>query len=171
MGLALLKPKTYEVLDMADVPAALTQDAWASAPEHRRKTASAEEAVLRGLSQDVGAQTLAATLQAQLLAALAGDASQARLLNAAIQAGWVKESKVKSVANLKQRILKYRKNGRDGLLKQHTGRVRQDYGWEMRAVELYNAPSKPGFTSVASWLRKEGFAEATDRSAAPADWA
>ena len=48
------------------------------------------------------------------------------------------------------------------LTKQHTGRVRQSYGWEHKAIELFNLPSKPGYADVAYWLRTDhGFASAT----------
>ncbi len=48
------------------------------------------------------------------------------------------------------------------LTKQHTGRVRQSYGWEHKAIELFNLPSKPGYADVAYWLRTDhSFASAT----------
>ncbi|MCF7964192.1 MAG: Mu transposase C-terminal domain-containing protein [Methylobacter tundripaludum] len=48
------------------------------------------------------------------------------------------------------------------LTKQHTGRVRQTYGWEHKAIELFNLPSKPGYADVAYWLRTDyGFDTAT----------
>ncbi len=48
------------------------------------------------------------------------------------------------------------------LTKQYTGRVRKTYGWEHKAIELFNLPSKPGYADVAYWLRTDhGFDSAT----------
>lgn len=48
------------------------------------------------------------------------------------------------------------------LTKQHKGRQREVHGWEAKAIELYNLPSKPGYADVAYWLRTDhGFASAT----------
>ncbi|WP_051278447.1 Mu transposase C-terminal domain-containing protein [Solimonas flava] len=48
------------------------------------------------------------------------------------------------------------------LAPKYTGRVRQDYGWEARALELYNRPTKPAYATVAWWLRQEGFDSAQE---------
>lgn len=45
---------------------------------------------------------------------------------------------------------------------QHKGRKRKDYGWELRALALYHAPSKPEYGAVAEALRDEGFTTATN---------
>ncbi|MGR9014149.1 MAG: Mu transposase C-terminal domain-containing protein [Gammaproteobacteria bacterium] len=57
---------------------------------------------------------------------------------------------------------KYKTGNTLALTKQHTGRVRQAYGWESKAIELFNRPSKPGYADVAYWLRTDhGFESAT----------
>lgn len=43
----------------------------------------------------------------------------------------------------------------------HKGRQRMEYGWELRALALYHAPSKPLPGAVADALRREGFSTAT----------
>lgn len=54
------------------------------------------------------------------------------------------------------------KRGKDGLIDNYTGRKRTNYGWEARAIELYNSPNKPGYFTVALWLRTEGYDSATN---------
>lgn len=41
-----------------------------------------------------------------------------------------------------------REGGIDALIPQHKGKVRQTTGWEARAIELYQQPSKPNMSSV-----------------------
>lgn len=59
-------------------------------------------------------------------------------------------------------LAKFKNGNVLALTKQHTGRVRKTYGWEHKAIELFNLPSKPGYADVAYWLRTEhGFESAT----------
>lgn len=44
----------------------------------------------------------------------------------------------------------------------HQGSRRIDYGWEARAIHLFNQPTKPHMSTVAYWLRNEGNTSATD---------
>jgi putative transposase len=46
----------------------------------------------------------------------------------------------------------------------YKGRQRKERGWEARAAELYNQPQKPAYATVAYWLRKEGFADASEHN-------
>jgi len=50
------------------------------------------------------------------------------------------------------------------LTKKHTGRVRQLYGWESKAIELFQLPSKPGYADVAYWLRTDHGHESATKS-------
>jgi len=59
---------------------------------------------------------------------------------------------------------KYRKhlNGDEtAAAPKHRGSDRKNYGWEARAIALYNKPSKPAMAAVAEWLVDEGFKEVT----------
>lgn len=59
-------------------------------------------------------------------------------------------------------LAKFKNGNVLALTKQHTGRVRKTYGWEAKAIELFNRPSKPGYADVAYWLRTDhGFESAT----------
>lgn len=155
MGLALVKQR--EVLNMADVPATLTEDVWATATEAQRRTAQLREVVVQPLAELVRAGCSVNKVVGMLRTQIDNDAMSVSTRHAIQELG----EKV-STPTLKRWVSAYVEGGKSALLPKHTGRVRQDYGWEARAVALYNIPSKPGFTSVASRLRMEGHASATD---------
>lgn len=43
------------------------------------------------------------------------------------------------------------------LVDERKGRQRKPEGWELRATELYNRPTKPHMSTVAIWLQQEGW--------------
>ena len=51
--------------------------------------------------------------------------------------------------------------GLEGLLDSRNGRTRAEYGWELRAMSLYNRPQKPSITFVVEGLQREGFENVT----------
>lgn len=59
-------------------------------------------------------------------------------------------------------LKQYREGGLVSLAPRYKGRERDTYGWEARAVELYNKPTRPAYSTVALWLRQEGYASAAD---------
>jgi putative transposase len=162
---ALLK-FTQAAMPSNELPLAISGDAWSAAPAGRRAKANAMLTLLSGLDAELGAELVARGLREQILAGQQGLAEYTATAVTAQHAGWLRGgaagAKVASVSTLKRAILAYRKKGKEGLLLKHTGRVRYTYGWEGRAVAAYNAPSKPGYADVASRLRQEGFAEATE---------
>ncbi|MBY0236126.1 MAG: transposase, partial [Burkholderiaceae bacterium] len=147
-----------DVRQVGDLPAALQADPWAAASEHRRKIAEARAALVSPLAELVknGASrnNVAKLFMARVLADF-NDPASAHALKVLGTTG-------ASMATLKRWISAYLVDGKAGLLPKHTGRVRQNYGWEVRAVALYNTPSKPGFADVAWALRSEGFGGATE---------
>jgi putative transposase len=60
---------------------------------------------------------------------------------------------------IKSWLTKLRKAGGDpiALADKHTGRRRVPQPWDLRALQMYHIPSKPGFAHVAAWLAMEGF--------------
>lgn len=68
----------------------------------------------------------------------------------------------KSAATGRRFVARWRSEGRDALLPKLRGRVRKTYGWEARAQHLFAQPQRPAMSTVAYWLRQEGFASATD---------
>lgn len=166
---------TREVRDVAELPAALGVDRWAAAPAAQRRVAELRQALVAPLAALVEAgasishaaelfhtraaarvlDPTAAHVLAMLNAAEADDSSPADLAS-------LGHGGAPSVPTLKRWISAYRRDGKAGLLPRHTGRVRQAYGWEARAVAEFNLPSKPGFADVAWRLRAEGWASATE---------
>jgi len=56
----------------------------------------------------------------------------------------------------------YQNGNSEALTKKYKGRQRTVYGWEQKAIELFNTPQKPGYADVAFWLRTDhGFESAT----------
>jgi putative transposase len=149
---------TRDIRHMADLPAALNPDPWASASEAARSVAGFREALVSPLADLVSAGSSINHAVALLKAQLDAGTADPRTLHVARVLG----SKGLSVPNLKRWLSAYIKGDKAALLPRHTGRVRQDYGWEMRAVALYNQPSKPGFADVASKLVQEGFEDVTE---------
>jgi putative transposase len=154
---ALLKLVNANVRHMSDLPAALTADPWAAATEDKRRTAELRAAIVAplakmvetGVSQNNAVRLFLARAEGGLL-----DPNSAHVLKALGADG--------SESTLKRYLRAYIQGGKAALLPAHTGRVRKDYGWEARAVAIYNQPSKPGFADVAWRLRQEGHPEATE---------
>lgn len=69
---------------------------------------------------------------------------------------------VPSAATLRRWVNDFQTDGLAGLAKGGRGRVRKEYGWEARAQRLFAQPQRPAMSTVAYWLRQEGFASATD---------
>jgi putative transposase len=149
---------TKGIRQMSDLPAALNPDPWLSASEEARRVAGFREALVSPLadlvSHGASINHAAALLKAQL------DAGTADLRSKQLAA--LLSDEPMSVPTLKRWLSAFLKGGKNGLLPQHTGRVRKDYGWEERAVALYNIPGKPGFADVASRLIQEGFDEVSE---------
>lgn len=55
----------------------------------------------------------------------------------------------------------WREQGASALDDNRKGRQRKTYGWEARAIELWNQPQRPAMSTVALWLAEEGHGTAT----------
>ena len=146
------------VRQMSDLPALLSADPWAAATEGQRRVADMRAAVIAPLATLVqGGASInhtAALFMARVQNGLL-DPNTAHVMG-------VLGAEATSPATLKRWLSAFVRGGKAGLLPRHTGRVRQAYGWEVRAVALYNQPSKPGFADVAFRLRSEGFETASE---------
>lgn len=61
-----------------------------------------------------------------------------------------------------EKLSKFNNGNTTALVRGYKGRQRKMYGWEHKAIELFNSPSKPGYADVAYWLRTEhGYESAT----------
>lgn len=150
----ITKPNT------ASLPSVLHDDPWATAKDSQRDMANKRHAFIapiqslieQGASQNNAINNHFARLEAGLL----GE-SYELICN---EVG--KHGKLPSKPTVKRWLRDFGKMGKVGLLPAHTGRVRQDYGWEADAISLYNIPSKPSMADVAFRLRKMGFKTATN---------
>lgn len=156
---ALLK-LVSDVRHVDQLPAALGADPWAAATESQRRTAEMRQAVVAPLAALVEGGASITNVARLFLAQAEGGllpVPAAQALRVLTDGG-----DAPSLPTLKRWLAAYKRDGKAGLLPAHTGRVRKDYGWEQRAVALYNTPSKPGFADVAWRLRSEGFEGATE---------
>jgi putative transposase len=151
---------TKQVKSMSDLPTVLPADPWAAATDAQRRTAELREVVVRplfdlvdnGVSITKVAELFVARVQAETL-----DPNTLHVLKLLARDG-----EAPSVPTIKRMLSAYKAQGKVGLLPKHTGRVRQEYGWEARAIELYNIPSKPGYVHVAQQLLMAGFEGVTE---------
>lgn len=159
MGLALVKPTEASCQDvrMADLPAIIHADALATATQAQRRIAQLRlqliGAALAKVSSGVSMSRAAEWLQAS---------AKANQLPLAAAAALHELGGVPSLATIKRWLADAKAGGMVALLPEHTGRVRQNYGWEARAIHWFNLPSKPGYTAVALHLQGEGYASATE---------
>lgn len=135
-------------------------DAWAALPEAKRAVAqrrytfirSAWARLRKGASRRCAAETL--LLHYKLRELDADDLAAGQALG--------RNGKCPSLATVTRWLAAFEADGILGLVSGKTGRQRTDYGWETRAVHLYNTGSKPGYATVAEWLRDEGHDSALD---------
>lgn len=73
----------------------------------------------------------------------------------AIQYG--KGGKPVSKAQIARWVDTYQRKGMEGLIDNRQGKKRNEYGWELRAMQLYARPQKPSISMVTDALTREGF--------------
>ncbi len=150
---------TKQVRHMSDLPASLNPgDSWAVASEEQRRMAGFLESLLKPLDALVENGASINNVAALFVSQFAAGKLDTRMRHLMTLVGW----DTVSVPTIKRALSSYRKGGKTALLPKYKGRVRQDYGWEVRAVALYNLPGKPGFADVASRLIELGFDEVTE---------
>lgn len=150
---------TKHITLMSDLPAALNNDdAWLCASDAQRRSADWLETLVKPLAELVERGVSLNHAAALFVAKSHAGSLDTREKHLAGLLGW----DTVSVPTVKRALSAYRKAGKPGLLPKYKGRVRLDYGWELRAVALYNLPGKPGFADVASRLIEEGFDEVSE---------
>ena len=152
-----LKPaNTKTTLALKAITAQAAPEPWAAATDAKRRVADARLAVL-GVAVNWVRDGVAVNLAAETLF------EQMHNHMTAVQRMAVQtldgRGKTPSKPTLIRWLGAHKKHGKAGLLPAHTGRQRIDYGWEARAVELFNKPSKPNAADVAFRLITEGFAD------------
>jgi putative transposase len=147
---AVISLKEAQQVSRAQLPMLLHGDPWQAATEAQRMVAGLRYSLIkaaqdRDYSACFGAEWLAALLAAGNLPTASQDAAQTLL------------SRGDGLAEgtLKRWLSDYQRSGINGLLPKHTGRVRQQYGWEAQAIALYNHGSNRSYAAVAKELRYE----------------
>lgn len=158
---ALLK-LTKDIRQMSDLPAALNPDPWECASDEARRVAGLRESLLQPLADLVNGGASINHAAALLKSQLTAGTSDLRTKHLVAMLAGDAVADMISEPTIKRWLSGYMKDGKNALLPRHTGRVRQAYGWEERAVELYNLPGKPGFADVASKLIQEAFEGVTE---------
>lgn len=151
---------TRDIRAMSDLPAVLAADPWAAATEIQRRTAELREVIVRPLHALVGNGASINNVAALFVARV--EAGTLDPNTAHVLALLARDGEAPSLVTIKRFLSAYKAQGKAGLLPKHTGRVRQPRGWEARAVELYNVPSKPGYMDVTQRLIFEGFDGVTE---------
>lgn len=153
MGKAL-KLVTKDGIALRDLPDRMVQDPWQRANDRQRRVAELRFAIVRDCLEPrhLGAELLAENLLARIRAGSAPTA----VAHAANALG-----KGLSVPNIKRWILAARKGGLYALLSGKQGKRRVSRSWEVRCLNLWDSPSKPGYSDIAFKLRMEGHAGVT----------
>jgi len=134
---------------------------WGGASESDRDSALLREQFLAPVLKHVNSGISINVAIRNVLQNVTSEIYTPRYIETAYSLG--RKGKLPSRSTIHNWLKKYQESGREGLLNTYTGRVRQDYGWEHLAIQLYNIPSKPAYTSVAIKLREEyGFDSATN---------
>jgi putative transposase len=154
-----LRQLHHNVYQMSQLPAALNSDPWAVASEDQKRVAGLREALLKPLAE-LAANGVSVTKAVGLLVAQIGSGTAEVRVKHLVAC--IDDSGGLSAPTLKRWLAAYLKDGKNALLPKHTGRVRQAYEWDVRAIALYNLPGKPGFADVSSRLIQEGFGDATE---------
>lgn len=68
-----------------------------------------------------------------------------------------KGGKPVSKAQIARWVDAYQQHGMDALIDKRDGRDRKEYGWELRAMQLYARPQRPSVQLVVDQLGREGF--------------
>lgn len=155
----MIKPAVRPLMQSNISLAATGDPDWARLPEKKRQQVADRLLFIKPiLEQSCRTGSAAAAIDNFLLRAKAG-ALPPQLTEAATRIS--KAGKLPSKATLYNWIKAYQSLGLMGLVPSHKGSERAAYGWEVRAMNLFNKPSKPSYAAVAEWLRDEGHASAT----------
>lgn len=149
------KPR-LDLARLSDLCATVSTDPWAGATQKKRDIARARLNLI-----GVGVQYVSEGASVNSVAQMLADKLSLGHISSAQQLALSALGKAPSLPTIKRWLADYKAHGLVGLLPAHTGRVRVDYGWEARAVELYNLPSNPDAGGVAMALQREGYEHVT----------
>ena len=127
--------------------------------QQRQRVMLRQQLVTRVLAEREGGVSIRVAARNLIAAIETGQASEATIGAAKRLAKGGKATP--SHQALERWVSAYCRHGLDGLIPKHKGSERQAYGWEARALSLYQRPVKAAMSTVAWWLQQEGFDTAT----------
>lgn len=127
-------------------------EGWATLPQAAREGAELARLLIQPVLDEIARQV--STRQAVALVHARITAGRVTPVYAAALQTYGGEI---SAATLDRLTRKFLSAGLIALAPAYKGRVRQSYGWETRAMQLFLVPTRPSFATVAYWLRGEGF--------------
>lgn len=156
-----MKPGHLQLVTDKNLPAAPTPEAaWAQLPEAKRAVAIERKTLVDAcLARAKPGISVSAAVDYMLTAIETGHAPM-QLIQLAKRLG--RNGTAPNRATLHRWIADYKAGGIVDLAPGHKGSTRKTYGWEVRAVRLWQQPTKPDMATVAFWLRDEGWETATN---------
>lgn len=155
---AIVKRLPVTSIDTPPTPAA--PSAWDQLPERKRGVALDRKRLVDEVQARVSPGVSRNAAIDYVLTVLDSPHADAQLR--AVAERLSRGGKTPTRATLHRWCADYERGGLAALAPSHKGKVRDDYGWELRALALFHIPSKPTYGAVASQLRREGFESATD---------
>lgn len=141
------------------VPAPAEADEWGRLPAQRRCVAERRRRLLQPVLDMVAGGAAARAAVEQLSLSLRTGRAEPELMGLARELG---RGGVVDRSTLHRWLRAWQRDGLMGLVPAWRGRERGRYGWEARAIHLWQRPTKPAMSTVAHWLREEGHESATD---------
>jgi len=148
-------PKLKVVSESTELVTA--KDAWQRLPAAKRQLATDRGRIVteaRRISESEG-RALRDAIELMLLRMKAEEDIDTGLIKVAKALG--KKGKLPSLSTITRWVSGFDKHGLIGLAPKHKGSEQQVYGWEARAMHLYNKPSKPAINAVARKLMSENW--------------
>lgn len=157
-----INARAQQLMDQtSSTEVARVSEIWQQATFVQRELASKRERLLAPVLESMASGVSANVAIRNLLAKLERGMMSPAFTTLASELG--RKGAVPGRSTIQGWLKAYGESGKSGLVDQHTGRVRKDYGWEALAISLYQNPNKVSYEWVARRLREyHGFENATD---------
>ena len=136
-------------------------DAWQRIPESKQLIANDRGLIVKEAKRIADSEgcALRGAIEFMLLRMEAEEDIDVGLIKVAKTLG--RKGKLPSYSTINRWVKDFNNSGLIGLAPKHKGSEQRVYGWEARAMHLYNKPSKPADNAVARKLMSEGWDNVT----------
>lgn len=156
-----INPVVRQLMAHKNIMPAVNVDPWRLATAKQQEVALAREAFIRPVLEHIAKGGSMNVIVRNMLTKMEAMHASPTMQQLAGMLG--KNGKTPKRSTIINWVNKHQELGVNGLLDQHTGRVRKERGWEALATQMYNIPSKPSYSAVAAKLREDhGHSDATD---------